>query len=69
LGAVIYSIFFESLLIGNVNNKDEILKMVAPIGFVLIISSGPKNTQSNNAMPNDFIAFDYAVIVLKITAS
>jgi hypothetical protein len=31
--------FFESLLIGNVNNKDEILKMVAPIGFVLIISS------------------------------
>jgi acyl-[acyl-carrier-protein]-phospholipid O-acyltransferase/long-chain-fatty-acid--[acyl-carrier-protein] ligase len=39
LGAVIYSIFFESLLIGDVNNKDEILKMVAPIGFVLIISS------------------------------
>jgi acyl-[acyl-carrier-protein]-phospholipid O-acyltransferase/long-chain-fatty-acid--[acyl-carrier-protein] ligase len=38
LGAVIYSIFFESLLIGDVNNKDEILKMGAPIGFVLIIS-------------------------------
>jgi acyl-[acyl-carrier-protein]-phospholipid O-acyltransferase/long-chain-fatty-acid--[acyl-carrier-protein] ligase len=39
LGAVIYVIFFESLLIGDVNNKDEILKMVAPIAFVLIISS------------------------------
>lgn len=39
LGAVIYSIFFEYLLPTGITDKDEILQIIAPIGFVLIVSS------------------------------
>ena len=39
LGAVIYSIFFENLLPNHVVDKNQILQYIAPIGFVLIVSS------------------------------
>ena len=38
LGAVVYSLFFENLL-SQVNTPNEILKQIAPLGFLLIFSS------------------------------
>jgi acyl-[acyl-carrier-protein]-phospholipid O-acyltransferase/long-chain-fatty-acid--[acyl-carrier-protein] ligase len=39
LGAVIYSLFFESLLQEGSSDPREILQLIAPLGFVLIASS------------------------------
>ena len=39
LGAVIYSIFFEMLLNSNAATPSEILKHIAPLGFLLVAAS------------------------------
>jgi len=39
LGAVIYSIFFENLLSEAISEPGQILKTVAPLGFLLVIAS------------------------------
>jgi len=38
-GALIYSIFFEGMLSANIVDKNEILKQIAPLGFILVGSS------------------------------
>ncbi len=38
LGAVVYSLFFESLL-SSINSPNEILKQISPLGFLLILCS------------------------------
>ncbi|CAA6800890.1 MAG: Putative 2-acylglycerophosphoethanolamine acyltransferase / acyl-acyl carrier protein synthetase (EC [uncultured Sulfurovum sp.] len=38
-GGIVYSIFFEQLLAGDIKDKGEILQAVYPLGFALILAS------------------------------